>query len=208
VILANSTTTDKPKSITTVRTEKTLTILFLIGLIFKLLHWPGAGIILVISLSTIAMLYFPAAFYFFCDKVIKRQNLALSIISGLFLSLIPLGILFKIMYWPGGQMYLLIGSVTAPIILTVIYFMKSKTTDELATYYKNMFVRTVVLMVLTITFYLIPSATLLKIQYWDDQELARLKTLHYTHPDNEEYKKQHDEYLLRQDSIDIGYHNH
>jgi len=186
------------------KTEKTLSIIFLVGLIFKLLHWPGAGEILVISLSTIVMLYFPAAFYFFCDKVIKRQNLALSIVSGLFLSLIPLGILFKIMYWPGGQLYLLIGTVSAPIILTVIYFLKSKTTENLATYYNNMFSRTIVLTVLTITFYLIPTATLLNIQYWDDQELARLKTLHYTHPDNEEYKKQHDEYLLKRDSIDIG----
>lgn len=189
------------------RTEKTLTIIFLVGLIFKLLHWPEAGIILVISLSTIAMLYFPGAFYFFCDKVIKRQNLALSIVSGLFLSLIPLGILFKIMYWPGGHLYLLIGTVTAPIILIVVYFLKSKTTDDLATYYKNMFVRTTVLTVLTISFYLIPTATLLKIQYWDDQELARLKTLHYTNPDNEEYKRLHDEYLQKRDSLNFGINN-
>lgn len=182
------------------KTEKTFAIIFLVGLIFKLLHWPGASVILIISLSTIAMLYFPASFYFFCDKVIKRQNLALSIVSGLFLSFIPLGILFKIMYWPGGQFYLLIGTVTPPIILTILYFLKSRTTDDLTTYYKNMYARTIILTVLTITFYLIPTATLLKIQYWNDQELARLKTLYYTHPDNAEYKKQHDEYLLKRDN--------
>lgn len=189
------------------RTEKTFAIIFIVGLIFKLLHWPGAGIILVISLSTTSMLYFPAAFYFFCDKIIKRQNLALSIVSGIFLSLIPLGILFKIMYWPGGQLYLLIGTVTAPIILTIIYFLKSRTTEDLATYYKSMFARTIILTILTIIFYFIPTATLLKIQYWDDQELARLKTLHYTYPDNEEYKKQHDEYLLKRDSLGIRNNN-
>jgi len=183
------------------RTEKALTIVFLIGLSFKLLHWPGAGPLIVISLSTIAMLYFPAAFYFFCDKVIKRQNLALSIVSGLFLSLIPVGILFKIMYWPGGQVYLLIGIVTAPIILAIIFFLKSKTVDDLKTYYRNMFLRTSILTALTIIFYLTSTSTLLKVQYWDDPELARLKTLHYTNPDNEEYKKQHDEYLSKRDSL-------
>lgn len=183
------------------KTEKALTIVFLIGLLFKFLHWPGTGPLLVISLSTITMLYFPAAFYFFCDQVIKRQNLLLSIVSGLFLSLIPLGILFKIMYWPGGQFYLLIGTVTAPIILAIIYFLKSKTADDLKTYYKNMFLRTSILTALTIVFYLTPTSTLIKIQYWDDPELARLKTLHYTNPDNEEYKKLHDEYLSKRDSL-------
>ncbi len=189
------------------KTEKTFTIIFIIGLIFTLLHWPGGGITLVISLATISILYFPAAFYFFCDKAIKKQNLALSIISGIFLSLIPLGILFKLMFWPGGHLYLLIGTVSTPIILTVVYFLKSRSTEDLSTYYKNMFLRTTILSVLTITFYLIPTDTLLKIQYWDDQELARLKTLHYTHPDNEEYKKQHDEYLLKRDSMGIGHNN-
>ncbi|MBL0262286.1 MAG: hypothetical protein IPQ05_00135 [Leptospiraceae bacterium] len=183
------------------RTEKTLTIIFIVGLLLKLLHWPGAGPLLVISLSTIAMLYFPAAFYFFYDKVIKQQNLALSIVSGLFLSLIPLGILFKIMYWPGGQIYLLVGTVTAPIILAIIYFLKSKTGENLKTYYRNMFLRTSILTALTIIFYLTPTSTILKVQYWDDPELARLKTLHYTNPDNEEYKKQHDEYLSKRDTL-------
>ncbi|MDP1727265.1 MAG: hypothetical protein Q8M15_10820 [Bacteroidota bacterium] len=185
------------------RTEKVLTILFLVGLLFKVLHWIGASQILAISLMTIAMLYFPAAFYFFCDKVIKRQNIALSIVSGLFLSLIPLGILFKIMYWRGGQVYLLTGLVTAPIILAVIYFLKSKTADELKTYYRNMFLRTSILTALAFLFYLTPTSTLLEIQYFRDPELARLKTLHYTYPDNYEYKKQHDDYISKRDSMYI-----
>jgi len=145
----------------------------------------------------IATLYFPGAFYFFCDKVIKRQNLALSIISGFFLSLIPIGILFKIQYWPGGQLYLLIGTITAPVIMAIVLFLKSKAAEDLSIYYKNMFSRTIVLSVLTVLFYLTPTSTLLKIQYRSDPELARLKILYYENPGNEEYRKQHDEYLLK-----------
>ena len=186
------------------RTEKTLTIVFFVGLLFKVLYWSGAEQLLAISLFTIAVLYFPAAFYFFCDKTIKRQNLVLSIVSGLFLALVPLGVLFKVMYWSGGQTYLSISLVTAPIILAIIYFLKSKTSDDLKTYYQNMFLRTSILTCLTIIFYLTSTSTLLKIQYWNDPELARLKTLHYTDPTNQEYKKQHDDYLSRRDTLYLG----
>jgi hypothetical protein len=40
-------------------------------------------------------------------------------------------------------------------------------------------------------------STLLKLEHWDGPELARIKTLYYSNPDNEEYRKQHDEYFLR-----------
>ena len=183
------------------RTEKGLAITFLIGILFKLMHWPGASLILVLSLSTLAIIYFPGAFYFFCDKVIKKSNLALSIISGLLLSIIPIGILFKLQYWPGAGLYLLIGSVAAPIILILTLVLKSKAADELKTYYKNMTLRAVVLAAFSLILYLTPTATLVHLQYREDPEMARLKAQFYTHPENEEYRKQHDEYLMKRDSI-------
>ena len=186
------------------KTEKTLIIVFFVGLIFKVLHWSGAEQLLAISLFTLAILYFPVAFYFFCDKTIKRQNLVLSVVSGLFLALVPLGVLFKVMYWSGGQTYLSVSLVTSPIILAIIYFLKLKTSEELKTYYQNMFLRTSILTCLTIIFYLTSTSTLLKIQYWDDSELARLKTLYYTDPTNQKYKKQHDDYLSRRDTSSLG----
>jgi hypothetical protein len=77
------------------RTEKILSAIFLLGLVLKFLNIPAAGMILMLSLMGIGILYFPAAYYFFSDKVIKRQNIPLTIVSGLFLSLIPIGILFS-----------------------------------------------------------------------------------------------------------------
>lgn len=183
------------------RTEKTFAVIFLVGLAFKLMHLLGADIIILVSLLTIAILYFPAAFYFFSDKVIKRQNLPLSVVSGLFLSIIPIGILFKVLFWRGAELILLMGSATAPIILVIVYFLKSKATEDLATYYKNMFVRTIVLTVLAISFYLLPTTTQLKYHYWDDKELARLKILRYTNPENAEYKRQLYEYIQKRDSL-------
>lgn len=184
------------------KTEKSFTVVFLIGLIFKFLHFPGGAVLLIISLTIIAMLYFPMAFYFFSDRELKRQNLALSIVSGFFLSLVPIGIMFKLQYWPGAQLNLLIGTFSALIILAITYFLKSKSSDDLKTYYKNLFLRTTVLLTLGIILCLTPTSTLLKIQYHDDSELARLKIQSYTNPDNQEFREQLDDYLQKKDSFE------
>lgn len=195
------------------KTEKTFSLIFLVSLIFKIQHWPYGHQILLISLLLISMIYFFAAFYFFCDKSIKRQNLALSIVSGLFLSLIPFALFLKLSYQfslniiygiPTDQFFLLIGSVSATIILIVIYFLKSKSTENLATYYKNMFSRTIVLTVLSVSFYIIPTVTIIKFQNRHDKEIARLKVLAYTNPDNYYYyQRLIDEYVQKRDSLKI-----
>ena len=184
------------------RTEKVIACLFVIGLLFKfVLHFPGGGVILVVSLMLLSLVYCPLAFYFFSDKEIKKQNLALSIVAGMFLGLVPMGILFKIMYWTGADRYLFICSITVPIILGAIYYLKNKASVELATYYKNMLMRTFVLAFVTAVFYLTSTETLIHIQEGKDPELARLKTLSYTNPQNEEYAKQLEDYEMKKDSI-------
>ena len=180
------------------RSEKILSAVFLLGLVLKLLNIPAAGMLLMLSLMGIGILYFPAAYYFFSDKVIKRQNIPLTIVSGLFFSLIPIGILFKLLYWPGGgKMYLIIGSVTAPIIFIISYISRTKAVEDLKIYYKNMLFRTGVLTILAALFLLTPTGKILKIQYRNDPELARLKTQYFDNPDNKEYKKQYDAYMLK-----------
>lgn len=177
--------------------EKTFVVLAIIGVIFKLLDWPGSGIFMIISLTFLSMLYFPGAFYFFADKSMKRQNTPLSIVAGLVLSITTIGMLFRFMYWPGGAPILFIGLVGIPFVLGGILFLKSKAPEELATYYRNMVTRTSVLLILASVFYFTPTETLVKVQYWHDQELARLKALHYLNPNNEAYRRQHDEYVSK-----------
>ena len=186
---------------TYMKTEKVFASIFLVGLLFKLMLWPFGGVLIVISLGAIAMIYFPGAFYFFSDKNISRQNIALSVISGLFLAFVVIGILFKLMYWPFSHLYLLIGTFTTPVLLIITHLLKSKATEELKVYYKNMFLRISVLALLCVTFFLTPTSALLKIQYRHDPELARLKALYFSDNTNMEYKKQLDDYVRKQDSL-------
>jgi hypothetical protein len=183
------------------RTEIGLSITIFLGLLIKYLHWPGGGVVIVFAFSLLAMLYFPGGFYFFSDKKIKNSNLALSIISGMFLSITLVGILFKIQYWPGANVNLKVGCITAPILLAVIIFMKSKAAENLNTYYKNMMTRTGVLSILGLLFFFTSTETLVHIQYGEDPEVARLKTLIYTTENREQYKQELDEYITIRDSL-------
>lgn len=177
------------------RTEITLTIIFLLGLILHFSGVTGGSLIILIALSLLSLLYFPFAFYFFSDKSIKRQNLALSIIAGLFLFVIPNGILFKLLHWPGGVQMLMVSIPSTLILLIVTFSLKTKAAEELKTYYKNLFMRTAVLLILGLFFYLIPSKTLIDIQHSDNPELARLKNNAYSNPDNEEYRDKLNHYM-------------
>ncbi len=183
------------------RIEKAFLIIFIIEIVLKLFHFPGASTLLIISLSTMSMAYFAISFYLFCDKDIKRQNFGLSIPTGIFISVGLIGLLFKIQYWPGLSIYLAICSVAMAIVFVISLYLKSKALPELKIYYRNMLRRTGFIFVLTLLFYLPSNATLLKIQYWDNPELARINYLYFTYPENPEYKKMHDDYYRRRDSI-------
>ncbi|MDF2435669.1 MAG: hypothetical protein K0Q95_45 [Bacteroidota bacterium] len=179
------------------KTEKTLALLFFIGVLFKVMHWPGAGPLIVVSLSTLAILYFPLAFYFFCDKTIKHQNLPLSVVSGFFLSIIPIGLAFKLQHWPGAQIYLLIGIITSPIILTTVYVLRERAPINLSVYYNNMLKRTAVSFIFATILYFTPNDRLIIIQHWDDPEFARLKILYFSDPGNAEYERQYNDYIIK-----------
>jgi len=186
------------------KTEKVFGILVMISLLFKWMHWPGGSLILILSLSTLSFLYLVLAFYLFCDKTLSNQNIALSIVSGIFLSIIPIALVFKFQYWPGAKVMLLLACLTSPVLVVLSWFLGREAREELKGYYKNMVIRTAVLSSLAVLFFFLPSAVLINMQYGDDPELAKLKVLHYTHPDNEEYAAEHDAYVEKLDSTRLN----
>ena len=183
------------------KTEKVLSILLIISLLFVSINWPGAKLFVIMSLLILALVYFPFAFYFFSDKTLKRQNLAVSIIFGWLLSIIPIGIMFKLMFWPGYHVMILTSCLTAPILLIIAFILFKKSKEDLKTYYKNLLSRTTVLTIAAFIMLAMPLETLIKFQSDGDTELDRLKVLYYTNPENSTYKKQHDDYLTKRDSI-------
>ena len=130
--------------------EKIILLVVIIGLIFKLMHWPFAGLILTISLTSLAMFYIASAFNAFEDK---DKNRGLSVVCGIFMSITTIGILFKFMHWPMANIQLLVGAIPLPILFLVTLLLKLKQKDEiLQTYYKNMLLRLGIFIILLFLF--------------------------------------------------------
>jgi len=91
--------------------EKIGMAFFYLGFMFKAMHWPGAGPMLVFSLL------FLSGYYFFNPKNtgIKWLNLLLSITIGLWC----LSVLFKFQHWPGNKLMEPVGIVG--IIIAAIF---------------------------------------------------------------------------------------
>jgi Na+/proline symporter len=138
------------------KTERILIGIFVLALLLKLLHIPGSNIMLILSSGCMALLYLTGPFYLFRDRPGKEQNRLVSNIAGLCFPIMTIGILFRLMHWPGGKFYLLLGMISGLILLLLIYQLKSKSTENLVNYYKHMMFRTVILTVLAIIFFVIP----------------------------------------------------
>lgn len=180
------------------KTEKAIAAIFLVGLVFKLMHWPGAGPLLVVSLSTLILLFFFGSFYFFSDRELKRQKLGLSIAAGIILSWSCIGIMFRLMYWPGGKNMLGIPMIGLPVVLAVALYLREKSPGDLQVYYRNMLLRVLLVGLLAVPLYFASNKDLLQIQYPNDPEAVRIKANYFDHPENEAYAKEYHDYMEAQ----------
>ncbi len=105
-----------------------LLILF-IGTVFKMMHWPAAGIIITIGFVLFTLVFIPLALINSYKETKEKQKLILYIISFLCISVVCAGALFKIMQWPGSTILMVIG-VPLPFVLFLpaylIFINKSK----------------------------------------------------------------------------------
>lgn len=74
------------------------------GALFKVQHWPGANVLLILGTLLLIFLFFPSFFYMqFKEQTEKRGRFIAA--SGLATAImLCLGALFKIMHWPGAML--------------------------------------------------------------------------------------------------------
>ncbi len=75
------------------------------------MHWPGAAVMLVFSLTLFSAVFIP---FFFIQRMIENKS-GISIVTnifGLFTTfLMFMGVLFKIMHWPGASIMIVFGTL-------------------------------------------------------------------------------------------------
>jgi|GEM_PF-193026 len=101
----------------------TSTFLLLAGTIFKLMHWPLASIMMVLGAGLLVLGYLPMILAHKLKESPKGE--ALLHISGFVgLTMTSVGVLFKVMHWPGAAVMLLGGMGVLAFGYVPIYFFK------------------------------------------------------------------------------------
>lgn len=101
--------------------------LIAIGTAFKIMHWPGASITLILGFFTLCFIFFPAAIYLNYNYRKEQKKPLLNISIGVGGVTFMAGVLFKLMHWPGAALLLFAGwTIILGIFLPILLLVKLK----------------------------------------------------------------------------------
>jgi len=178
--------------------ELPLGIISIIAIAMRLLHLPGNGLLVVLSLSILALFYY-LSFAFFngirLREIFKHASYngtnAKRIIGavglGFALSGIITGALFKLCFWAGGDFQLGTGLIAVGIILILAIFFYFRNKID---YYKRVFKRIAIIGGLGLILYITPTATLVDIYYRNNPDYAEIYKKVLNDPHNQELIQQ------------------
>lgn len=89
-----------------------------VAAVAKLMHWPGASLLMTLSFLVVALVFFPAALYVWYKEVFNKQRAYIVILAFIGGFTFMTGTLFKLMHWPGAAISLALGELF--IVLTII----------------------------------------------------------------------------------------
>jgi hypothetical protein len=93
------------------------TILFGFASLFKIMHWPLAGILMVLGALTLALIFMPAALGVLWKETRSPKRIFLFIATFLTTLLLIFGILFKVQHWPGTSIMITLAGAAAILLL-------------------------------------------------------------------------------------------
>ena len=107
------------------------TFFIVFGSLFKIMHWPGATVMITIGSFSFAFLFIPLIILkkFKEDSFLKDQIIySLGIILG---TVLGLGFIFKIMHWPMASALMLSSIILFNFLFVPVYFVSRYKREEL-----------------------------------------------------------------------------
>lgn len=179
----------------------------LLSLIGGFMDVPLSGVFLLLSMSILAMLYYPLGALLFNGirmrealngksfQAVPKGHLALGFVGGFILCPMMLGVIFKWNMWPGADMMLRVALGLAIIFLLIVMAMAK---GRLEDFHRRIFVRFAIAGTLAALFSLLSTLHIVELRYRDQPELVQAWEAHLANPDNEALREELDA-LLRQD---------
>lgn len=92
------------------------------GSLFKVMHWPGAAPMFLLSVFILSFIFLPILFLLKAKEVkAKREKITLGIAT-FFGILVSIAILFKVMHWPGANVMWMLSLGILLLLFLPIYF--------------------------------------------------------------------------------------
>ena len=179
-------------------TERILVLLVALGAILKFTLISGGSVLFLFSLLALITIYFYFSFLLFngirfrhifkkhAYKGISGLRLAFVILSGFSLSVLLTGVVFKLMYWPGAGVNLLLGMSACLIVLVLAiikYFGKKEN------FYRGIIFRFTPCFVIGFLLYSVNRQSLVNFQYRNHPQFAKAFIEREEDPSNEEKNK-------------------
>jgi hypothetical protein len=115
------------------------TLITFTGAIFKVNHWPAAGILLTLGLVTLAFVFIPAALINQYKAEERKESLPLYIVTGITCFVVFTAMLFKIQHWPYAGVMLTI-ALPFPYVVFLPVFLAVTAKNKNFNIYNTVFV--------------------------------------------------------------------
>jgi hypothetical protein len=99
-----------------------LTALLVVGLTLKFMHLPGAAVMLVLGVALLNFVFLPLLFTLKIKENKTLREKAISGIATLCGMLMSIGLIFKVMHWPGANMLIVTGFGALLLVFLPVYF--------------------------------------------------------------------------------------
>ena len=149
------------------------------GILFKFMHWPGAAAMLILGIGSSSLIFLPLLIVLKVKESVELKNKLIvlaGMTSAIFLSL---GILFKIMHWPGANTLGIAAIVSLIGIFLPIYFTTGIRNPETKT--NTIVISLITLLGAGLFLALVntrPSATIAKKSFYSNQQMQKISELH------------------------------
>lgn len=105
-------------------------ILMLFGCIFKVMHWPGASPMIVVSVFLFCFWFLPAGLMNNYNLLPLKKMKTLHVVSFIVFLVCMMSVLFKVMHWPGAGMLLLPGVLLPFIVFFPVYLYHTREEEK------------------------------------------------------------------------------
>ena len=178
--------------------EKILAIAIVISLILKFSLIPGGDILTLWTTLILACIYYPFGFLFFNEirlrhifkkaayKNVTVKKIIFGVLTGLGLSIICVGTIFKFLLLTGGDQMLLLGLIITSIVLIIslTLFLKNKDTNS-----KFILMRSSIMGGVGVILILTTELSIVKLQYRNHPDYINSYAKYLSDPKNEELRK-------------------